>query len=225
MRALTVKMVLELITHEGIVLETYKDSVGVLTWGVGVTNASGHNVDRYIRKPSTLYRALEVSIWLMENSYLPDVIEEFGEDWLRMPENMKAAALSFHWNTGGIKRARWVEKFRAEGATAEVREAWDKGWRQPEGRQQAELRLFFDGRWSHDGYATVYEVNSKMQPYVANKPRVFIEDLVKEIMGVGDAAPPPTKSNDDVIQNEIKAIVADFENHIRNLVRLAQHKE
>jgi len=34
----------ELAAHEGIVVEAYRDTVGVWTWGIGVTSRSGHKV-------------------------------------------------------------------------------------------------------------------------------------------------------------------------------------
>lgn len=42
---------MEVAAYEALVRQTYKDSKGVLTWCVGMTNATGHRVERYIGKP------------------------------------------------------------------------------------------------------------------------------------------------------------------------------
>lgn len=45
---------IEVASHKALIRQTYKDSVGVLTWCVGMTNATGHKVDRYIGKLAAL---------------------------------------------------------------------------------------------------------------------------------------------------------------------------
>lgn len=152
---LTERTLLEIIEHEGIVREAYKDSVGVLTWGVGVTDASGHKVARYKRNPATMERVLEVYEWLLRTKYLPDVLEAFKN--ITLTEYELAAALSFHWNTGEIKTASWVKSFRAGKRDQARREFMN--WTKPReiiGRRKAERDLFFDGKWTSDGFVTEY---------------------------------------------------------------------
>ena len=104
---LTKRVLLELASHEGIVKEAYKDSKGIWTWGIGVTSASGHKVfPRYVDNPQPLGRVIEIYKWLLETKYLPDVLQAFEGHSLN--EAQIAAALSFHYNTGGIKKASWV---------------------------------------------------------------------------------------------------------------------
>lgn len=147
---LTEKTMLEIAEHEGLVLETYKCSAGKLTWGFGVTNASGHHVERYRGKPSTIERAVEVYEWLLRTKYLPDVERAFRG--VVLSEAQLTAALSFHWNTGAIGRADWVESFRA-GKTKQARREIMNWTRNPEliDRRKSERDLFFDDRWSGDG--------------------------------------------------------------------------
>jgi len=152
---LTNKILLELVCHEGIVLEAYKDSKGIWTWGVGVTNKSGHGVLRYKDRPQSLKRVIEIYKWLLEAKYLPDVLEAFsGRD---LTEEQLAAALSFHYNTGAIEKASWVKSFmlgNPDKAYVEI-----MNWRSPPEiipRRKAERDLFFKGEWSNDGMATVY---------------------------------------------------------------------
>lgn len=153
---LSEKMLLEIAEHEGLVLETYLDSVGVPTWGFGVTDESGHLVGRYKGRRSTLVRAIEVYEWLLRTKYLPEVVRAFKGSALT--EAQLTAALSFHWNTGAIGRADWVKSFLA----GKRQQAWLEfmNWSKPReiiSRRKAERDLFFDGRWSGDGVVTFYE--------------------------------------------------------------------
>lgn len=155
---LSTRTLVELASHEGVVLEAYKDSKGIWTWGIGVTNMSGHNVMRYKDNPQSLERVFEIYEWLLRTKYLPDVLEAFkGFD---LTEEQLAAALSFHYNTGGIKRASWVRSFKAGKINQAKREFMN--WRSPKEiipRREKERDLFFEGRWDNtDGLITVYEV-------------------------------------------------------------------
>lgn len=153
---LSVRSLLELVYHEGIVKEAYKDSVGIWTWGVGVTDSSGHRVKRYKDNPTSIKRVLEIFKWLVETKYLPAVKEAFKG--VSLTEAQLAAAVSFHYNTGGIGRASWVRSYK-EGKKEKARKEF-MNWRSPREiipRREAERDLFFEGKWSSDGKATVYE--------------------------------------------------------------------
>lgn len=144
----------ELISHEGIVLEAYKDSVGVWTWGIGVTNASGHRVNRYKDNPQPLSKVFDIFDWLVRTKYLPSVRAAFTRP---LTDEQLAAALSFHYNTGAIKRASWVKSFN-KGDTAKARREI-MNWVTPKEiteRREKERDLFFDGKWSSNGTATLY---------------------------------------------------------------------
>lgn len=158
MTDLSVTVAAELVGHEAIVLEWYKDSEGVGTWGIGVTDASGHKVGRYKDNPQTLERVLEIFVWLVRTRYLPDVARAFGNHKLTEPQ--LAAALSFHYNTGAIGKASWVKSFLA-GNPVTARAQFMQ-WCKPAAiieRREKECRLFFDGIWSGDGTALVVPVN------------------------------------------------------------------
>lgn len=164
---LSERILLEVAEHEGLVLEAYKCSAGVLTWGFGVTNASGHRVERYDTtrggQRSTIERAVEVFEWLLRTKYLPEVRRAFGGR--ELTEAQTAGALSFHWNTGAIHRADWVQSFLAR---REYR-AWSEfmNWSRPReiiDRRRAERALFFDGRWSQDGVVLIYDRVNPREP-------------------------------------------------------------
>lgn len=172
---------LEIAAHEGLVRQTYKDSVGVWTWSIGVTSASGHKVERYIGNPQTLEKCLEIWIWLLER-YANDVRSAFGSTSLT--KTQFAAALSFHWNTGAIKRATWVARFKA-GDISGARLSF-LSWNKPpeiRERRRREAALFFDGKWSNDGKVTEYaRVRQSGTPDWSSARRVDIRREVEKIL-------------------------------------------
>lgn len=180
---LTSRMAREIISHEAIVPECYKDSVGVWTWGVGVTNASGHQVyPRYLDKPQTIKRCLEVYLWLLKERYVPAVEAAFAGHALTQAQ--ATAALSFHFNTGSIGSAAWVRQFKA-GDVAGARLAIMNWKRPPEilGRRRAERNLFFDGQWSGQGKATVYDVRKPgYTPNWSSARKVDVSDIIAELL-------------------------------------------
>ncbi len=184
MKKITANVAMEIVSHEAIVREAYKDSVGVWTWGVGITSASGHKVyPRYKDTPQSLRRCLEIFEWALRTRYMPDVLEAF--DRHAMSEAQFAAALSFHYNTGGIKRAKWVRLWK-EG---DVPGAWAAimNWSKPPEiipRRRKESDLFFENKWSNDGRATEYPVRKpSYQPDFANGKRVEIKGILDELLG------------------------------------------
>lgn len=180
MRDITPRIALELIAHEGLVTEAYKDSVGVWTWSVGVTDASGHKVfPRYKDKPQPLEHCIGVYLWLLRETYLPPVLATFGPH--DPTEAELAAALSFHWNTGAIARASWIRRFVA-GDIAGARKAM-LDWARPTSllpRRRKEQALFFDGKWCGDGSALVYGV-AKPSYHPSGGKRIAVRALVESL--------------------------------------------
>jgi len=174
---LTQKAVNEIGSHEAVVLETYMDSEGNPTWGMGVTSKSGHDVLRYKNNPSTLQKAMDVYVWLLEIKYLPAVERAFQKP---LTEAQMAAALSFHWNTGGISVADWVHSYNA-GAVEEARREF-MNWRSPPSiieRREKERDLFFDGKWSGDGKITHWTTVNNMQIDWSKAKRIKLPSLKK----------------------------------------------
>lgn len=133
---------MEVACHEAVIRQGYKDSAGVWTWSVGLTSATGHNVERYIGKPQPLQHCLNVYVWALRR-YAEQVNEAFAGHWLSKAQF--AAAVSFHWNTGAIKRASWVKLWKA-GDVEGARKAIMYWTTPPEvtGRRRKERDLFFD---------------------------------------------------------------------------------
>lgn len=171
------RSLIEIVSHEGIVLEAYKDSVGIWTWGVGVTDASGHKVGRYKDNPQSIKKVLDIYKWLLKNQYLPDVLEAFKG--YTLTESQLASALSFHYNTGAIKRASWVKSF-LKGDTSKAKREF-MNWRSPKEiikRREAERDLFFDNKWTNNGTATVYtQVNKpSYSPKWSSAKKINLEE-------------------------------------------------
>lgn len=180
---LTARAAAELIGHEAIVCEAYKDSKGIWTWGIGVTDASGHKVQRYIDNPQSVARCMEVFVWLLRTKYLPAVLRTFKDH--QLTEAQLAAALSFHYNTGAIETALWPKLWR-NGHVEDARASF-MTWRKPPEiieRRRKERDLFFDGRWSGDGRAPVIPVRKpSYQPDFRNMKRVDVLTPLRELLG------------------------------------------
>lgn len=179
MNEITYRTALEIIDHEAIVRQAYKDSGGVWTWSIGLTNATGHNVERYIGKPQTMEHCLAVFLWALEK-YADDVRDVFKG--VPLTETEFAAALSFHYNTGAIRKASWVANFKAGRHSSA--EAGLKAWNKDNGkivpglvaRRQREADLLFRGKWSATGTVTEYtRLTSRSTPDWSSGKRVNIE--------------------------------------------------
>ena len=94
--------------HEGVVLKAYPDVVGVMTIGAGLTAASGVIVPKR-GMTITLDEARALLSQALARNYEPAVKVEM--QWAMQHEF--DAGVSFHFNTGGIRRASWVEAWHA----------------------------------------------------------------------------------------------------------------
>lgn len=186
---------LEIASHEALIRQAYKDSVGVWTWCVGMTSATGHNVERYIGKPQSVAYCMKLYAWALGN-YAVGVRKAFAGHKLTKEEF--TGALSFHWNTGAVGKASWVALWKA-GDVAGARQAI-MNWRSPpeiEGRRKAERALFFDGKWSNTGTMTEYtRLTSKSTPVWKSAIKIDVRVPLKAAFGVTvtptlDTAPQP----------------------------------
>lgn len=186
---------LEIASHEAVIRQAYKDSVGVWTWSVGLTNATGHNVERYIDNPQTLEHCLSVYAWAL-NNYAEAVRAEFrGHD---LAKEQFAGALSFHWNTGAIRSASWPDLWK-DGRIGEARASF-LSWRKPPEivpRREKEAALFFDGVWSNDGTMTEYtRLTSRHTPVWGSARKINVERELRAAFGVADEPAEPAEERD-----------------------------
>lgn len=190
---ITYNVALEVASHEAIVRQAYKDSVGKWTFSVGLTNATGHNVERYIGNPQPLEHCLAIYVWALEK-YADRVREAFAGH--NLTETQFAAALSFEWNTGSIKRASWVKEWKAGNIAGARRSIMN--WKSPPEiipRREKERDLFFDGKWSNNGTILEYtRVSATGHPVWSSAKRVNIERELRAAFGPEKptSAPQPT---------------------------------
>lgn len=143
--------------EEGVVLRAYRDSVGVLTIGAGLTAASG------VIKPKlgmviTKEQATELLQQALRANYEPAVAKAMtsidGAIVTRPNQHEFDAGLSFHWNLGAINRATWVPAWKAKAPRAEIRMrllAWNKGGGKVlpglTARRDREAAMLLDGKY------------------------------------------------------------------------------
>ena len=141
--------------EEGVVLKAYRDAVGDWTIGGGLTAASG------VVKPKagmviTREEASALMAEALHKKYEPAVEVAMSiitaSNGGRPLQQEFDAGISFHWNTGAIKRASWVAAWKAKAPPFEVRrrlKEWNKGGGQVlpglTARREREAAMLLDG--------------------------------------------------------------------------------
>ena len=136
--------------HEGVVTRAYRDVRGTWTIGVGHTAAAGAP-----RPKAGMTMTRDEALALLAR----DLGQYEAGVAKALPEAAQTAfdgAVSFHFNTGAIRRASWVKRYR-DGALAEA-EAGLKAWNKAGGRiykglvrrRAEEADLIFRGVWPAD---------------------------------------------------------------------------
>jgi len=184
----SLKGLLALVSHEGIVLTRYKDSVGVWTIGVGHTKAAGGINPETFTGALTMAQAIDMlktDIVKYENGVNKAVT-------VPLKQHEFDALVSFHYNTGAIGKASFVKKLNAgdrAGAIAGIME-----WRKPKEiikRRTAEQYLFANGTYP-EPVATVYPATNSGAVLWGKGKRVDVSDMlgVSPVV-VDDPGPKP----------------------------------
>jgi lysozyme len=116
----------------------------------------------------------------MRGQYYPTVLRAFaGHD---LSEIQLAAALSFEWHYGAIRRAEWVADWCA-GKRAEARDSFMNWTDRGNAAERADIEqgMFFDGVWPEDLCAPVYSV-AKPSYRPVNAKRVDVLPLLTRII-------------------------------------------
>lgn len=139
-------------SREGVVLKAYRDAVGVLTIGAGLTAASGVIVP----KPGMVITRAQASALMREalaKNYEPAVRKAMGDV---VPQHAFDGGSSFHWNTGAIGRASWVKAWKRRDDKG-VRNGllnWIKGGGRVlpglQRRRREEADIILHGKWPVD---------------------------------------------------------------------------
>jgi lysozyme len=178
-----------LAAHEGIVPAPYLDSVGVWTYGIGHAETSGLDPNPR-RMPRGMPADLDAELTRVFEVFAKDM-ERFSADVNRavkvpMLQHEFDAAVSFHFNTGGIGRATWVNSWNAgdkKSAAAQI-----MNWTRPPeiiGRRRAEQRLWQTGDYG-DKAVAVYGITSSNKPRYSDVRRRLSQADVVRLMGATD---------------------------------------
>jgi len=195
--------ILELCEHEGIVPAPYLDSVGVWTWGVGHTAAAGGPNPAQMAKamPSgedEMREALEACIKQLAvdlRHYEDDVNQA-----IRVPlkQHEFDALVSFHYNTGGIHRAKLTQAINAGRPDASQHFF---GWLRPpeiKGRRTAEKELFETGDYDRNGdKIPVWGTNGEGK--LTRPIRTVSGAWVLSVMGRAHPGPKPAQVPPEVV--------------------------
>lgn len=176
-----------LVGHEGIVLSRYKDSVGVWTIGIGHTAAAGG------LNPATFTRTLSMSEAF---DLLRKDIVKYENDVERvvvvpLKQHEFDALVSFHYNTGAIKKASFVKKLNAGDRAGAIKGIMD--WRKPAEiikRRTAERDLFKTGIYPAP-IATAYPATPSGKVLWDKGTRVNVRDLLNaKPLAIPPESPP-----------------------------------
>lgn len=213
---ITYNVAMEVASHEAIIRQAYKDSVGKWTWSVGLTSATGHVVERYIAKPQSLEHCLRVYVWALDN--YADPIREYFKD-TPLTEEQFAGILSFVWNlgVGVIKTAKFFPAFKRgdmKAAEASLRSHNKAGKKVAAGlnaRRKAEADLIFRGKWSHTGTMTEYtKLNIKSHtPVWSSGKRINVEKELRDILKDEIPASDKVIVEKEVVPEKVEESVKD----------------
>lgn len=191
------KGVIALMAHEGIVPGPYFDDVGVLTYGVGHTAAAGEPFPKHMA--AGMPDDLDAELIRVFSVFRKD-LEKYEAEVRRaikveVSQHEFDAAVSFHFNTGGIGRASWVKSLN-DGDRARAG-AFIMNWTKPESiipRRQAEQNLFRNGVYPETPI-TVWGVTKDKR--VVWKPQRRLHPDVALSLWRGAAAPDAPNTHDE----------------------------
>lgn len=187
------KGLVKIVSHEGIVIGPYLDSVGVWTYGVGHTaNAGGVDPSKMIKVDTKhwtdglMYAELVKALSLYEEDLKK--YEDRVNKAIKVPlkQHQFDALVSFDFNTGGIFRANLTKEINSGNFSG----SGFMGWIRPKeiiGRRTAEQKLFITGNYEDKKTnIPVYNVTTKGKP-------VFRESITSSelitLMGVSSSTP------------------------------------
>lgn len=133
----------DLIQSEGFKTRAYQDSVGVWTIGIGHTAAAGYPIPK---------AGMVITSEQVKEIFARDIVKyetAVFEMLPNVPQHVFDGAVSFHFNTGGIKRAKWVQHY----LSGDMKLAYIAfmSWKKPPSiisRRTREAELIFEGKYA-----------------------------------------------------------------------------
>ena len=176
------KGICALMLHEGIVPGPYKDSVGVMTYGIGHTSAAGSPIPADLPKgmPANINNELECVFTVFKRDLATYEAAVDRAITITVSQAEFDAAVSFHYNTGAIASATWVKTLNNGDRVNASKQIMN--WKSPAEiipRRQAEQTLFRDGVYP-SGSITVWNVDSSCN--VIWKPALSLSNA--EALGI-----------------------------------------
>lgn len=192
------KGVIEIAEHEGIVPAPYRDSVGVVTWGIGHTAAAGgldpREMSSAMPEGDALTAAIDRAIMMFKDDL--EKYEARVNAAIKVPLTQYEfdALVSFDFNTGGIHRAMLTKAINAGDKSG----AGFMGWLRPpeiRKRRTAEMNLFKTGD---------YDANGNTVPIWGTNGALKLTGVVGQVsgpsliarMGRSDVTEPPASGVD-----------------------------
>ena len=175
---------LALAHHEGVVTNRYKDSVGVWTIGIGATAAALKDSPY---NPQKFTGHLEVEqVFDMFKDILVKYERGVNKALKREPKQHEFDAMvSFHYNTGAIARAGWMKLWNADAPDSEITTSFMQ-WRKPPEilrRRKEECKLLIFGVYP-SGDVPLYTADSRGRVQWKNR-KVMSQETVVALLEAG----------------------------------------
>jgi GH24 family phage-related lysozyme (muramidase) len=184
-----------ILAEEAVILSTYRDSGGVLTLGAGHTDSAG---------PPKLELGMKINLKEAFNIFRGDIAKYENEVstavGVPLTQNQFDALVSWHYNTGAIRKATLTEKLNAKDYPGAAKEfaRWNKSngkvLRGLIDRRERETAIFTDAHYE-DRPIVVRETESA-------SPTTYTPDQVIEMLG---GLPNKIKAEEDQTTEELLA--------------------
>jgi lysozyme len=171
------KGLMALIAHEGIVKSRYKDSVDVWTIGIGHTSAAGGIDPRTFKGELSIKQCFDL---LGKDIKKYELGVTNALKGTKVSQHQFDALVSFHYNTGAIGRASFMNHVRSGDFTRAA--AGMMAWRKPPEiipRRTAERDLFASGKYPNNPVANCYPVKPSGRPDFGRPERIYLAKHLK----------------------------------------------
>lgn len=179
---------MEIASHEGIVQMPYRDSVGVWTWGIGLTKAAGQG------DPAKMPKGVEIPLDKVLRAFqaaltkYEDAVNRNVRVSLKQYQYDALVSFTYNLGEGNLKRSQLLKRLNA-GDYAGAASGF-MGWTKPPeiiGRRKKEQALFASGKYSSGGFANVYPATTSGKVLWSQGKRM---DL-RRVFDVPASPPPP----------------------------------
>lgn len=152
---------LEVASHEGVILQPYKDTQGVWTIGIGHTDNDSGLKPSKMKTTDTITVEQAIAMYKEDMKYYAARVNKYVTSPLT--QNQFDALVSFDYNTGGIGRAtltRYVNEGRRADDIAKAFMMWTKN-KELVGRRTKEKSLFLYGTYVSTGTVLLLQTDGK----------------------------------------------------------------